>query len=413
MIDNQLDLKAPADVFFYLRMSSDMQNKRSPQQQRETIERKIREMGCNFRIVGTFVDEGVSGRKTRRRPGLMNMLQALGHPKCTVTIVLIDDPSRLGRSDDIPGIKAKLKNLRGIRVLSALNHFSDPFQLAGMVLESMSDIIAKQENRTKAHQVLRGKIDTVNQHRWPGGPIPFGFRLETHFKEERGRQVIDFSVLKPNPETQLIVLIAFQEAAKTGYGETLLAAELNQDPRIPDKFKPITSTALRSWLRNPLYQGDYVWNKLATDMQGDRRIYAHNHSSKWTIVRDYCEAIVPRELWVEVERCRIARKEIHDQKKPSRHLDHQGANSSSTVGRGVALRYLLSGLVICSECKRAMQVTATGAYTLKNGESKRYERYYCPASRNGKCTNKGTFPEEWLRQEVIRRLLHWLFGTVK
>lgn len=410
MIDRQLDYHAPADAYVYSRMSDGHQNKRSPEQQLDMINRKVRELSCNFRIVRVFTDRAISGRKTRRRPGLMSMLQALGHPNNRVSIILVDELGRLGRSDEIQDIKSRLGNRHGIRVLSALNNFADPFQLSGQVLDSMGQIIAKQENRTKAHQVVRGKIDAVRMKHWPGGKPPFGMRLQPFYKEERGRQVLDYSILVSDPETRFIVLHAFERAAQTGWGETLLMADLNQDKRIPDKYKPITTASLRSWFRNPIYRGDYEWNKLATDYMGDRRVTAENDQEKWISVRDYCEAIVSRDLWAEVEQLRHHRREIHEQKNHSRHHE-ESLDSATRIGRGVALRYLLSGLVVCAICKRAMQVTSCGGYTLQSGELRRYEKYYCPGSRSGKCTNTTTIPEKWLRREVVSRLLRRLFHT--
>lgn len=412
MIDRPLDLQAPAYVVIYTRMSTKGQNPRSPEQQKEMIEREMRNLKCNFIVVGHFSDPGITGRKIRRRPGLMAMVQFLLQPNNRATLVLVDEISRLGRNDDIQTIKMMLRNAQGIRVLSAQAHFADPFQLSGQVLDSMGQIIAAQENRTKARQVVRGKIDAILQGHWPGGPIPFGFQLQPFYKVVHGRQEHDYSILIPNPDKRPTVVLAFERAAETGWGEGNLAKALKKDPRIPEEYKrKITPAALRVWLRNPLYRGDYVWNKQSTDYQNDRRIAANNKPEDWTVVEGFCEPLVSRELWFNVEKLRLSREEIHNSKNGVKNPEEQ--QETTGIGRGFALKYLLSGLVVCAVCQRAMQITSCGGYRLKNGELRRYEKYYCPATRQGRCTNKTTIPEEWLRREVVSRLMRQLFPVTQ
>lgn len=76
---------------------------------------------------------------------------------------------------------------------------------------------------------------------------------------------------------------------------------------------------------------------------------------------------------------------------------------------GVALKYPLSGLVLCDECGRAMTASAGGAYVAKNGEERRYVAYVCPGTLSGQCANKCHIPEPWLRETVAELLRTRLF----
>jgi hypothetical protein len=60
-----LDFLKPLLVVLYLRMSSDQQNPRSPQQQCETIESTIRRLGYPWTVVRCYTDEAISGQYVR------------------------------------------------------------------------------------------------------------------------------------------------------------------------------------------------------------------------------------------------------------------------------------------------------------------------------------------------------------
>ena len=76
---------------------------------------------------------------------------------------------------------------------------------------------------------------------------------------------------------------------------------------------------------------------------------------------------------------------------------------------GMTLRYLLTGLVRCGHCSRAMNPTSSAAYVTKSGEAKRYTAYSCPGSVSGVCPNGTRVPENWLRKVVIGTVRQRLF----
>ena len=75
----------------------------------------------------------------------------------------------------------------------------------------------------------------------------------------------------------------------------------------------------------------------------------------------------------------------------------------------MTLRYLLTGLVRCGHCSRAMNPTSSAAYVTKSGEAKRYTAYSCPGSVSGVCPNGTRVPEDWLRKVVIGTVRQRLF----
>ena len=75
------------------------------------------------------------------------------------------------------------------------------------------------------------------------------------------------------------------------------------------------------------------------------------------------------------------------------------------------LKYLLTGLVRCGHCGRAMVASSSPLYTTKSGEERRYVAYCCPGHASRLCANGKRIPEEWLRQQVITTLMNRLFPT--
>jgi hypothetical protein len=78
---------------------------------------------------------------------------------------------------------------------------------------------------------------------------------------------------------------------------------------------------------------------------------------------------------------------------------------------GVAIKNILSGLVICGHCNLAMTPASSPTYTLKStGERRRYVQYKCSRAGNGACENHVRVPEDWLRKTVIDLLCQRLFS---
>ena len=88
-----------------------------------------------------------------------------------------------------------------------------------------------------------------------------------------------------------------------------------------------------------------------------------------------------------------------------------GGKQIAAVTPGLALTYLLSGLVRCGHCHRSMTVSSSPTYTTKSGETKRYATYVCPGYVAGVCPNGTRVPEPWLREAVVGLIRQRLFPT--
>jgi DNA invertase Pin-like site-specific DNA recombinase len=410
MIDQKYDPKLPYPFVAYARMSSDAQNPRSPDQQFATIKSTLERLGYPWVEIETYRDDAISGKFVWRRPGFAEMIERIKRGSLKVDLIVVDTFERLGRSEELADIRRQLAVRYGVLVVSGDSGFADPTTAMGRVMAAFESARATEANRIKSHDVIRGKIDAIRQHHWPGGPIPFGFRLKSVFAERHGRQVLDYSVLIPDPKCDWILKALFAQAAETGWGAGRLTAALNKDPKFPDEFKPFISSTVGRWLRNPIFTGTFVWNQQSGDIVEDARVLQSNPESEFIVESGFCESLIDAETSSRVQRLRLARSERALRSR--KNADQAGDKLIKPLVPGIALTYPLSGLVTCGECGRAMTVSSCGGYTTKSGDVRRYQAYFCPGSLSGVCSNVARISEEWLRREVVGSLnKRLLLGT--
>ncbi|HEX3146895.1 MAG TPA: recombinase family protein [Gemmataceae bacterium] len=407
MIKKIFDPTQPLSVIFYLRMSSSMQNPRSPDQQRDTIVDGIRRNGYPWKTVATYTDAGISGRLMRGRPRFQAMLHDIAMGRVRADAIATDTFERFGRGSRFDALRTRLREQFGVLVLTCDSNFMDPNTAAGQITAALEGIRGGEDNRIKAHNVLRGKRDAVKLKHWPGGPPPFGYRIENVMTEKNGRQEVAYSILVPDAQKRLIIVKAYTMAADHGLGCVRITRQLNNDPSIPDEFKPFVDQTVLHWLKSKIYKGVLVYPEYATDIVDDRKIKERNSSDEVLIINDYCEPLVTEDMW---ERAQIPRRARGERVAAAlRAAREQTDKTVSPLVPGIALKYILSGMVRCGECRRAMVCGSSAVYTMASGEEKRYVHYHCPARPSGLCTHRRRFPEEWLRGVVVDLVRRRLF----
>jgi site-specific DNA recombinase len=375
-----------------------MQNPRSPDQQRDQIERAM--AGRPWTIVKVYRDDGISGRLIKGRPGFQEMLDDITLGRIQADLILVDTFERFGRAEECLTIRQTLATKYGVLVLTADTQFSDPTTSMGLLLSAIEVTRAKSSNETKAHDVLRGKIDTVHQKHWPGGKPPLGYQLESVMKVAFGRQELDYCLLVPNPQTRHVIQLLFDQAEATAWGTPKLAKWLNEHPDVPAELKPIGDSGVAHLLDNPIYYGELKWNSCCTDVIDDRRVRRSNLEHEIVRVPEFCEPLVTRDQWETVQAFRQARRERHPGRKKCGKINHDKKLIKPSI-QGLALTFPLSGLVICGSCGRRMVARSCPPFIAQSGEERRYVRYECPANRTGGCSNSTRVHEAWLREQVI------------
>lgn len=406
MLKRHFDPKRSYRAVLYVRMSSDRQNPRSPDQQVDEIKRRLKAAGYRWPIVKIYRDDGVSGRYLRKRVDYQKMLSELKTGTVKADLILVDTLERLGRVNSLQTIRSELFDRHGILVLTADSNFADPNSPQGAALGFVEAVRATEDGRIKAHNVLRGKLDAAELKRWPGGPPPFGFKLESVMTMVRGREEVDHCLLVPDPETGWIMTRLFERAAQTSHGSTRLARALNDDPEIPEKYKPFLPETIAYWLDNPIYYGDLRWNQHSTGIVDDTRVVEANAPDQVLLVREFCRGLISRQAWEEVQTVRRVRRTRALEARRRKHTDD--GKQIQAPAPGVTLNYLLSGLLFC-ECGLRMVASSSTPYTDKAGGVRRYTSYVCPGYLARHCSNDTRVPEAWIRQAVIDKLRERLF----
>jgi DNA invertase Pin-like site-specific DNA recombinase len=404
MLRRHFDPHRPHRYVCYGRMSSEMQNPHSPEQQFDNIEMTRRNLGYSWNHVKNYRDDAISGRYVGKRPGFQRMLDDLRSGRVKANLILVDTFERFGRAEEIASIRQELQTRYKILVLTADSNFTDPTSTAGRALAMIENIRSTEDGRIKAHNVLRGKRDLASRKRWPGAPVPLGFRLQSILVERDGRQEVEGHILVPDSATRMVPTRIFALALETGFGSRRIARALNADPSIPPEVKPISDEQIRLCLGNTLYMGVLTYGRHCTGIVDDRVIRERVDPGEELIVEGFCEPLVSREDFAAANELIRARREAQTSK--SRRADNAGVAGADEV-MPESRKYLLTGLMRCGDCGSAMFLSS---HTVsKNEVDKIYTYYKCRKHASGQCGNKAGVREELLRELVVAKLRWRLF----
>lgn len=381
----------------YARMSTDQQNPQSPEQQIDTIRQTIARQRLPWTEVKTYTDRGRSGRTVRHRQGLMALLADLQNNTIHYTVLVVDTRDRLSRSKAGAQL-VELLHKHGIVLLTANTDLNDPTTPDGELMSMLDGWRSEQENLIKGHMVLRGKRHTVQAGHWPGGPVPIGYRLEYEKGESRGCRRSQHSRLVPDERTRCLPEMCWRLAAERGWGGVRISEFLNNDPEFPQHLKPVDPSRVTYILNNDIYLGRFSFGKKSVDYEEDIRFLEPNDREEWTVNNQFCEPLA-RPEWEEIIR----------QQQQARSAHRNGNHDSSPVprrrGRGVALMYPLSGLLICEHCQHSMVAYTRGDHP---AERQRLAAYRCPKQQRKLCSNRTQVPQVWLWQQVMNLILEQL-----
>lgn len=365
----------------YSRYSTNQQREASIEDQERNADHVAR--SNNEVITKRYRDKEMSG-DSLDRPDYQRML-ADANAGLFKTLYL-DDLYRLSR-DDVE-IKQSLRRLIfiGVRVVTFDGFDSDRegWEMdAGM--RGFIGNIFLVDQRKKTHRGLTGqalKGNNAGGKSYGYNHIPIEHPTKT---DHHGRPVIEAVRREINEEQAEVIRWIFERYA-SGHSTKKIAAQLNER-NIPSprggtwSFSAIYGHNKKGTgiLNNPLYIGQYIWNRSVwvKDPDTRRRVRRERPQNEW-ITTDMPELrIVSQELWERVK---------------ARQIEVGRKNKQGKSGRGT--KYLFSGLLVCGVCG--------SRYTLVNKT-----KYGCAGH-----TNRGSFhcdnKLKVSRQIVENRLLESL-----
>jgi site-specific DNA recombinase len=343
----------------YARYSSDLQSDASIEDQIRLCEERLRKEG--WPLVATYTDRALSGASALR-PGYQKLLEDAR--KGEFDVVMAEALDRLSRDqEDVAGLFKRLK-FSGVSLVTLAEGEISELHVG---LKGTMNAVFLKDLAAKTHRGLRGRIEAGRS----AGGISYGYKV-VRKTDERGDPVHGERAIDRNEAA--VVHRIFREFT-TGKSPRAIARQLNAE-RIPGPGgRPWGDTTIRGHhrrrtgiLRNELYVGRLVWNRLryVKDPNTGKRLSRINPESEWIMEEVPDLRILTDAEWQQVqERLGTIRSTPMARKiQESRFWEKRRA------------RHLLTGLVQCGCCGGTM--AAVGKDYLACGG----------ARRQGTCTNR-------------------------
>ncbi len=269
----------------------------------------------NYLVAREYVDEAESGR-VADRPQFRRMLDEASAEDAPFEEILVWKFSRFTRKREHAVAFKSMLRRRGIRVVSITEHADD--SPTGKLMEAIIESVDEFYSENLAQEVARGMREAASRGFWVASRTPYGY-TKVYVQDGAKKR----PRLEPDSDTAPVVERIFA-LAEAGKGITEIARTLNADAIANPTGRPWSKNGVHILLTNVVYTGTLLWGVGAKDGAPPVRI------------EDAFTAIVSKELFTGVQSLMRSRapKRAHP--------------------RRVGSTYLLSGLVKCRSCRRAL-----------------------------------------------------------
>lgn len=338
----------------YTRYSSHMQNKRSTDDQVFQCNEAASQNGWTVDDAHVRSDEEKTGRTLHGRNGLADLLDLAKTKPRPFDVLIVDDPSRLGRDQaDALNILKRLK-FHGVelyivsyRLCSNQPYFREMF--------SQMSRRAEEESIQHGWRVRRGKKGRFRDGYHPGGAC-YGYTNEpiedTSRRGVHGRFEVIGCKQRINDQQASVVRRIFSDYI-AGRSSTQIARTLNAEGVAPPQGARTraqaswSKEAMLSILTNERYIGNVYWNK-------SYQVPDPDTGKMKSRLRPEHEVMYRHD-----EELRIISDQVFEAAKAQRKRQYRdnGLQALGGMARTAAARqYLLSGLLKCGVCGHNMPV---------------------------------------------------------
>jgi site-specific DNA recombinase len=362
-------------VSIYARYSSDLQRAASIEDQLLVCtERVVRE---KWTLTATYTDRGISGA-SQLRPGYQKLLEDAR--KGEFDIVLAEALDRISRDQEHVASFFKLMSFAGIRIVTLAEGEISELHVG---LKGTMNALFLKDLADKTRRGLRGRVEQGRS----GGGLCYGYTI-VEIGERGGREIF--------PSEAAVVRRIFADFA-AGKSPRRIAAELNREGIPGPAGRPWGDTTIRGHalrgtgvLRNELYVGRLVWNRLryTKDPATGRRVSRINPREAW-ICRDVPELrIVDDNLW----NC------VQTRLSAIRNSDAIAKARATKFWTRRRPQHLLTGKAVCGVC---------GGPAAPIGK----DYIACSAARRqGTCTNRASIRRSEIEKWIVEALRHQLMA---
>lgn len=228
----------------YIRVSTDDQVEYSPDAQLVEIRKYAAAHGYVLPNEFIFLDEGISGKHTEKRPEFNRMIGTAKQKPRPFDAILLWKFSRFARNrEDSIVYKSMLRRELGIDVISISEPLAD--DKMSIIMEAMIEAMDEYYSLNLAEEVKRGMTEKARRGGLQSTPS-FGYRAEGN-------------VLVPVPEEAALVRSIFDRFI-SGEGLFPIAKWLNDMGVKTHRGNRFENRTIEYILRNPVYIGKMRWN---------------------------------------------------------------------------------------------------------------------------------------------------------
>ena len=269
----------------------------------------------DYEIVREYVDEAESGR-VMNRPDFQKMIDEAKQANTPFKAILVWKFSRFTRKREHAVVLKSQLRRRGLRVVSITEQAED--NPTGRLMEGIIETIDEYYSENLATEVLRGMREAASRGFWVAPMAPYGYRKVKVPDGPKERPTLEI-----DPDTSPIVKRMF-DLAESRKGMLKIARILNDEGIASPRGKLWNKMSIHNILNNEAYLGTLVWGNNASDGADPVRV---DNAFPATVTKAQFDRVN------RIMRSRAPR---------------------NTHPRRVGSTFLLSGLVKCYRCKRAL-----------------------------------------------------------
>ena len=268
-----------------------------------------------YLVAREYVDEAESGR-IADRPEFRKMIDAASQTNAPFREILVWKFSRFTRKREHAVAFKSMLRRKGVRVVSITEQADDT--PTGKLLEGIIESVDEFYSENLAQEVTRGMREAASRGFWVASRTPYGYNRVMVQDGAKKRPI-----LEPDPDASGVVKRIF-DMAEAGTGMLQISKTLNDEGIASPAGKRWSKNTVHCILRNEVYTGTLVWGTSGKGKDDPVR------------VEKAFPAIVSKTRFRRVLRLMQTRapKVVHP--------------------RRVGSTYLLSGLVKCKACNRAL-----------------------------------------------------------
>ena len=321
--------KDPIPVALYARVSSDRQDVDLSVAAQLRALRDYANKNDYF-VAREYVDEAESGR-IADRPQFSKMIDEAAKAQAPFKEILVWKFSRFTRKREHAVAFKSMLRRKGVRVVSITEHAAD--SPTGKLMEAIIESVDEFYSENLAQEVVRGMREAASRGFWVASRVPYSYRK---FMVQDGAK--KRPKLEPNPPADAVVKRIFDMALQ-GKSSLDITKTLNAEGVASPRGKQWLKSAVHNMLNNEAYTGTLVWGANAKDGAPPVR------------VEKAFSALVSKRKFRQVASLLRSRapKSVHPRRSSS--------------------PYLLSGLVKCETCGKAL--------TAAEAKSGKYTYYVC------------------------------------